>query len=487
MALKLSDLLQSAAGERKHFRDAEVRGVTCDSRQVESGSVFVAVPGHKIDGRSFIDEAIRRGASAIVSEAAVESCPVPVVVVPSAREALADLAARYYGFPTTKMNVVGVTGTNGKTTTTYLLRSIFEAAGEKVGLLGTIQHCVGPRLIPSDNTTPGADTLQRYFAEMEAAQCKSAVMEVSSHALDQGRTRGIHFAAGIFSNLTRDHMDYHPTMEHYRDAKGRLFRQLSPRGIAVLNADDEASATYARETPAHVVFYGLKRKAEIAGSLELGTYHGTRLRIRLGTEELVVHTRLIGTHNAYNIIAAAACTWAMGYDLEPIKAGIENLTSVPGRLEPVDGGQEFAVLVDYAHTDDALRNVLHCLRPLVRGRLFVVFGCGGDRDRGKRPKMGKVAGELADRVVLTSDNPRSENPISILSDIQTGIQEKSKYLVEPDRRAAIKLAMSMATKDDAVLIAGKGHETYQIFRDRTLTFDDRLVAREVLGELARKA
>ncbi len=487
VSVRLNDLAGAIPGLPAAVREAEIRGITCDSRQVAAGSRFVAIPGHKTDGAQFVDDAIRRGAAAIVAEREIPNCPVPVLIVPSARAALADLAVRFHDDPTSKMNVVGVTGTNGKTTTTYLLRSIFEAADEKVGVLGTISHSIGARTIPSDNTTPGADTLQRYFAERKAGGCSSAAMEVSSHALDQDRVRGIRFAAGIFTNLTRDHMDYHPTMEHYRDAKGRLFEALPARGVAALNADDEVSACYADRTDAHVVYFGLKRRADVTAKIELGTFHGTRLRLRMGTEEVVVNTRLIGTHNVYNILGAAACTWAMGYDLDQIKTGVENLVAVPGRLEPVDAGQEFAVLVDYAHTDDALRNVLHCLRPLLRGRLIVVFGCGGDRDRGKRPKMGKVATELADKVILTSDNPRSESPTAILSDIAAGVTDKSKVLVEPDRRGAIKLAMQLAGKDDVVLLAGKGHETYQIFKEQTLAFDDRLVAKEVLGELARRA
>jgi UDP-N-acetylmuramoyl-L-alanyl-D-glutamate--2,6-diaminopimelate ligase len=281
-------------------------------------------------------------------------------------------------------------------------------------------------------------------------------------------------------------MDYHQTMEDYRDAKGKLFEQIPQRGIVALNADDDVSFYFANRTDAHVIYYGLKRRAEISAQVELGTFNGTRLRMKLGTEEMMVHTRLIGTHNVYNILGAAACTWGMGYDLEHIKAGIENLTCVPGRLEPVEAGQDYAVLVDYAHTDDALRNVLNCLRPLVRGRLIVVFGCGGDRDRGKRPKMGKVASEMADKVFLTSDNPRSESPTSILSDIVGGVKSGADYTIEPDRRGAIKLALQCAQKDDVVLIAGKGHETYQIFRDKTIGFDDRQIAREILGDLAKK-
>src|SRR5262245_51280160 len=263
MGVKLSDLLEAFPGERVNFREAEIRGITCDSRSVTAGTVFVAVSGNKADGNAFIDDAIRRGASAIVSEKLITNCPVPVIRVDSAREALSELAIRFYGDPTSRMNVVGVTGTNGKTTTTYLLRSIFEAAGEKVGVLGTISHSIGSRTLPSDNTTPGADTLQKYFSEMIAADCKSAAMEVSSHAVDQDRVRGIKFAAGIFTNLTRDHMDYHPTREHYRDAKGKLFELPPRKGVAALNADDDASEVYASRTHAHVVTYGLRRRAEI--------------------------------------------------------------------------------------------------------------------------------------------------------------------------------------------------------------------------------
>ena len=486
MTMKLKALVESLPGARPPCRDAEIRGVTCDSRQVSGGMLFVAVSGTREDGAAYVDEAIRRGAGAIVAEKEIPGCPVPVVVVPDARAALADAAALFYGHPSTKLNVVGITGTNGKTTVSYLLRSIFEASGQKAGLLGTIQHSVGSRLLPSDNTTPGADTLQRYFNEMVGAGCKAAAMEVSSHALSQDRVRGIRFAASIFTNLTRDHLDYHPTFQAYREAKGRLFQMLSPKAIAVLNADDAASAYFRKRTPARVVTYGMRRKADLGAKIELSTFNGTRIRLRLGSEEKVVHTRLIGAHNAYNILAAAACTWTMGFDLDQIKAGIENLATVPGRLEPVDVGQEFAVLVDYAHTDDALHNVLQCLKPLLRGRLIVVFGCGGDRDRGKRPRMGRVAERHADRIIVTSDNPRSESPMSILRDIAGGIEEKSKYVIDPDRRSAIKLAITLARKDDVVLIAGKGHETVQVFKDRTKMFDDRQVSREVLNELAKK-
>ncbi len=484
MGQRLGELLDAFPGERRNFQDVEVRGVTCDSRQVQGGTVFVAMPGNRLDGASFVHDALTRGCAAIVSEQPIAGVPVPLVLVPDARAALADLAVRFYGDPTSKINVVGVTGTNGKTTTTYLLRSIFEAAGEKAGLLGTIQHVVGGRVVPSDNTTPGADMLQRYFWEMANAGCASAAMEVSSHALAQDRVRGIRFAGAVFTNLTRDHLDYHATPEAYRDAKGRLFEMLSGKSVAAFNADDPVSVHYAARTYARAITYGLRNPSGVGAEVELGTFHGTRLRLRLGAEKVLVHTRLIGTHNVYNILGAAACAWAMGYDAETIKAGIENLAGVPGRLEPVEGAQDFAVLVDYAHTEDALRNVIQCLKPLLRGRLIVVFGCGGDRDRGKRPKMGRAVAELADEFVVTSDNPRSENPMDIIREILAGVGKTPAGHIEPDRRGAIKLAVSRARANDVVLIAGKGHETYQIFREGTFSFDDRRVAREVLEELA---
>jgi UDP-N-acetylmuramoyl-L-alanyl-D-glutamate--2,6-diaminopimelate ligase len=342
---------------------------------------------------------------------------------------------------------------------------------------------VGSRVVAAPMTTPGADDLQKYFWEMANAGCKSAVMEVSSHSLVQQRVRNIRFAAGLFTNITRDHLDYHKTHEEYRAAKGLLFESLSSKAVAALNADDPASLVYAANTKARVVGFGMVKPAPIGATIEQVTFNGTKFRLRMGSEELPVVSRLIGRHNVYNMLGAAATCWAMGYDLEAIKGGLENLTAVPGRLESVDCGQDFSVLVDYAHTDDALKNVLTCLRPLLRGRLHVVFGCGGDRDKGKRPKMGRVAEELADSLIITSDNPRSEEPLDIIRDITVGIQSKTKYLIEPDRRAAIKLAISMAKKDDAVLIAGKGHENYQIFRDGTHPFDDRQVAREILGEM----
>jgi UDP-N-acetylmuramoyl-L-alanyl-D-glutamate--2,6-diaminopimelate ligase len=485
MTVRIADLLAEApAGP-----SAEVTGVTCDSRQVRPGHIFVAVPGTKADGRAFVADAVNRGCAAIVSEEAVEPAPdVPVFRVPDARVALADLAARFHGRPTEKINVVGVTGTKGKSTTTYLVRSILEAAGERTGLLGTIQYAIGGRVLPSPLTTPPADELQKHFAEMVAGGCRSAVMEVSSIALDQRRTHALHFAAAVFTNLQRDHLDYHGTPEAYRDAKARLFEDLPSKGVAAINADDPAAGFYASKTKARVVRFGLETPADVTGAVEEMTFQGLKVRVKFGAEELLLSSRLLGRHNAHNILAAAATAWAMGYDFEHIKAGVESLAAVPGRLESVDAGQPFLVLVDYAHTEESLRNVLGSLRRLRSGgggRILAVFGCGGDRDRGKRPLMGRAVEDLSDFFIVTSDNPRTEDPLAIIREVEAGIENHSRYLVEPDRRAAIKIALGMARRDDIVLIAGKGHETYQIVGRETKPFDDRAVAREILKESGR--
>ncbi len=490
MAKRLAELIDGLKGERVAFRDVEIKGVTCDSRQVRSGSLFVAVPGTKADGRSFIEDAVNRGATAVVAESKPDKdSEVPIVLVKDARIALAELAARFHGFPTMKLNVVGITGTKGKTTTSWLLRSIFRAAGERVGLLGTIDYHLGSRAIPSPMTTPSPEDLQKYFAEMVQAGCRSAVMEVSSHALAQSRTHGIRFAAGIFTNLTRDHLDYHKTHASYRAAKGRLFEQLTPKSVATVNLDDPAAAYMAGRAGCKVIGYSLEKKAAVTAAIQRFDFGGMKMKMWLGTEEMTLQSRLIGKHNAYNLLAAAATTWGMGYDLEKIKAGLEGLASVPGRLEPVNAGQPYTVVVDYAHTEDSLRNVMTCLRPIAEsasGRLIVVFGCGGDRDKGKRPKMGKVAEELSDFFILTSDNPRGEQPLAVIKDIEAGLTNHSKYLIEPERAAAIKIALRMAQKGDVVLIAGKGHEPYQIVGDQVRPFDDRLIAREIIenGEKA---
>lgn len=486
MRCRLGDLLEAVPGRKLWFKDVEIRGISCDSRRVKRGDLFVAIPGGTTDGSRFLREAVERGAAAIVcEEPPAEEPRRPVHIVRDSRRALADLAAKFYAEPSKRLNVIGITGTNGKSTTALLLRSILVAANQKAGLLGTIRYEIGSRSLSAPMTTPPAHELQMYLWEMANSGCRSAVMEVSSHALSQERVRGVRFAVGIFTNLTRDHLDYHHSFENYRDAKGRLFRDLSSRSIAVLNADDPVSSVYGKETKGIVVRFGLDNEAEVSAEIDRLNLDGCRFQLRLGEERVPIVSRLIGRHNVYNMLAAATACWRMGYDIEAIRSGIEAVRSVPGRLESVDVGQDFNVFVDYAHTDDALENVLSSLRPLCRERLIVVFGCGGDRDRGKRSKMGSVADQLADSIVLTSDNPRTEEPLEIIREITSGVKSMN-YLIEPDRRSAIRLAASMARKGDVVLVAGKGHESVQVFGTEARPFDDRRVTREVLAGLVRK-
>ena len=488
-AMRLAELMHEVPGAVL-LGDGEttITGVTCDSRRVKPGMLFVAVTGTKEDGQRSLAEAVRAGAAAVVLEKAPASgvrVDVPCAIVACAREALAELAAASHGRPTRCLRVFGVTGTSGKTTTSSLLKSILDAAGERAGLLGTIQYDLGGRLLPSANTTPGADELQGYFADMLGAGLRSAVMEVSSHALVQGRARGTEFAAGIFTNLSQDHLDYHGTMEEYREAKGLLFRGLAPEAVAILNADDPASLRYAEITRARVAWYGLENLRRSAWTAEVisSDFRGTSLLVKTPDGPFSLETRLVGTHNVYNLLAAAAAAGATGIPLDRIQEGLEAMTAVPGRLESVDCGQDFGVYVDYAHKPDALEKVLNCIRPLVRGRLITVFGCGGDRDKGKRPIMGRIAAEKSDFVILTSDNPRSERPGTILREIEKGIDDRSKVRVCEDREEGIRRAILMAERGDVVLIAGKGHETYQIFADEVKPFDDRRVARDVLAHL----
>ncbi len=480
MMKTLSKIINGTALTTTNWRDVPVTGVACDSRVVRAGSVFVAIPGAKTDGHEFVSQALANGAAAVVSQKAVYPLPeVPVIVVRDARKAFAKIAARFFDEPSRSLNVIGVTGTNGKTTTTFLLRSILEAAGEKVGLLGTVLNFMGEKPIDSTMTTPDAATLQGAMAEMVAHGCRSCVMEVSSHSLVQSRVEGVHFAAGIFTNLTRDHLDYHQTIEAYRNAKAMLFEQLSSRGVASINADDPQAEFFASRGTARAVLWGLDQ-GDVRATIDELSIQGTRFRIDFGGEPLEIHSPLIGRHNVQNMLGAAACLYAMGYDLEPIKAGLESARAVPGRLEEISLCQDYKVFVDYAHTPDALERVIGTLKPLTPGRVIVVFGCGGDRDRGKRPLMGGVVERMADVMVVTSDNPRSEEPLAVIHDIVKGLQRPSQAEVVVDRREAIHHAVRLARTGDTLLIAGKGHEAYQVVKGKIFPFDDRTVAYEAI-------
>ena len=462
-------------------------GVTHDSRHVTPGTVFVALRGLKMDGAAFAPQAITAGAAAIVSERPAEhQTSVPWITVADARLALAYLAAEFNEHPSRQMRVVGITGTNGKTTTGYLAGAIFEAAGIKCGLMGTVVYRLGSRDFEATRTTPEAPEVQSYMREMVASGCGACVMEVSSHALALRRVDGIRFAAGIFTNLTRDHLDFHTDMEDYFAAKRRLFEMLPDDAPAVINLDDPRGASLV-EVVQRPITYGVTRAAQVSpGSLSY-SLEGLQFDVRSPRGSIRVRSKLVGRPNVYNILAAVAVTSALDVPTSAIERGLEQLPGVPGRFEIASGSaDDVTVVVDYAHTDDALRNLLETARPMATRRLITVFGAGGDRDRTKRPLMGMVAARLSDIVVITSDNPRSEDPNRIIDEVRRGAdaemrQSGAQILIRPDRRDAIVHAVAMADRGDVVLVAGKGHEKYQEIGHRTFTFDDVEVAREALA------
>jgi UDP-N-acetylmuramoyl-L-alanyl-D-glutamate--2,6-diaminopimelate ligase len=470
--------------------DPGVSGVEYDSRRVKPGSVFVAMRGESSDGNRFIDQAIQAGAVAVVTDSPAEEprAGVAWALVPHGRRALARVSANFYKRPAERIAVTGITGTNGKSTTAFLVESILTSAGRKSALIGTIEYHVAGKVLPAPHTTPEALELNRLLNEALGHCATEAVMEVSSHALAQERVFGVPFDVAVFTNLTRDHLDYHKTMEEYFVAKRVLFEGCgtdAPRA-AVTNVDDEYGAKLAgfcRKRSSVVLKYGWERGDLHAEKVDITT-RGTRFDLVTPAGKIPVFSALIGRVNVYNILAAAGACYARGCKADAIAGGIDQLARVPGRFERVDCGQPFTLVVDYAHTDDALRNLTSLARGLVsgaRGRVLTVFGCGGDRDRKKRPLMGEAAGRGSDFVVLTSDNPRSEDPLAIINDAVVGLQKTGvKYGVEADRRRAIALAISEARPGDIVLLAGKGHEKVQVTREGTAPFDDLEVAREAL-------
>ena len=472
--------------------DADVQGIAYDSRKILPGFLFLAMRGESSDGNRFIDSAIRAGAEAIVSDS-TDSPPANVAFarVAHGRKALAALSANFCGRPAEKLKLTGVTGTNGKTTTTFLIEHILRSSGRSVAMIGTIEYHVAGRVLPAPHTTPESLELNATFADAVRAGATEAVMEVSSHALEQGRVYGMHYDVAVFTNLTRDHLDYHQSMEAYFAAKTKLFRGdgAAPPEVAVINVDDEYGMRLrdlAQENGSDVISCGLHDSRATAENIRYSAT-GTRFHLRIGDEATDCESRLIGEINVYNVLAASAAAYARGCSVEQIRNAISTFERVPGRFERVDCGQRFIVVVDYAHTDDALRNLTRIARQLLHqqrsaGKVITLFGCGGDRDRTKRPLMGRAAGEGSDFVVLTSDNPRSEDPQAIISDALPGlVQTGTRYAVEPDRRKAIAIAIGEAKAGDIVLIAGKGHEKYQITRQGTLPFDDVQVAQEALA------
>ena len=467
---------------------SSVTGVAYDSRSVRPGHVFVALRGQKADGVIFAHDAIARGAAAIVSEQpAPADVHVPWAVVRDARVALAVLAAEFHRHPSREMQVVGITGTNGKTTTAYLLAAIFDAAGLRSGVLGTVAYRIGRETREATRTTPEAPDVQALLREMADRGCGACAMEVSSHALSLHRVDDLTFAAGVFTNLTRDHLDFHGDMESYFQAKRRLFEMLPRTAPSVLNVDDPRGAALV-EAGGRPVTYAIGRPADIAPGPLSFSLAGLTFDVRTPRGTIHVVSRLVGRPNVYNILAAAGAAVALDVPFDAIERGLRNLEGVPGRFEVVSGAKdEITVVVDYAHTDDALRNLLETARPLARGRVITVFGAGGDRDRTKRPLMGAVAGRMSDVIVITSDNPRSEDPNQIIDEILRGLTPDTKkdsgqrVLTIPDRRDAIVKAIELARAGDLVLVAGKGHEKYQVIGDGTLPFDDVAVAREALA------
>jgi UDP-N-acetylmuramoyl-L-alanyl-D-glutamate--2,6-diaminopimelate ligase len=468
----------------------DVSSVEYDSRRVRPGCVFAAMRGGSSDGNRFIDRAIQAGAVAIVTDSSDEKPRQDVgwAVVPHGRRALARVSANFYKKPAERLAVIGITGTNGKSTTAFLVESILASAGRKSALIGTIEYHVAGKVLPAPHTTPEALELNRFFSEALGYGATDAVMEVSSHALEQQRVFGIPFDVAVFTNLTRDHLDYHKTMEEYFSAKRMLFEGCgtdAPRAV-VTNGDDEYGAKlaeFSRKRSSLVLKYGWQRGDLHTEKVEITT-RGTRFDLVMPEGKIAVFSALIGRVNVYNILAAAGACYARGCKGQSIATGIERLAGVAGRFERVECGQPFTVVVDYAHTDDALRNLTALARDLVpktKGRVITVCGCGGDRDRRKRPMMGEAAGRGSDFVVLTSDNPRSEDPVAIMNDALVGLQRTGvKYSIECDRRKAIALAINEARPGDIVLLAGKGHEKIQITREGATPFDDVEVAREAL-------
>jgi UDP-N-acetylmuramoyl-L-alanyl-D-glutamate--2,6-diaminopimelate ligase len=486
--MQLADLIQrlntkSIVG----LVDREVTGVRYDSRRVTAGNLFVAVRGDVFDGHSFIEQAVDKGAIAVVGEQAALSKRATVIVVPDSREALAQLASTFFGHPSGKLKMIGVTGTNGKSTTAFLIKHLLERAGQSSGLIGTIQYEIGERRLPASRTTPESLDLQELLSQCAEAGCRNVVIEVSSHALSQGRSNEIEFAVGVFTNLTRDHLDFHRGMKDYFEAKARLFESLrrSPREDrkAVINVDDpygqQLIGRFGKDLA--IITYGMGARADFRASDFKVEMNGTSYRLDAMDKSYLVRLPLIGRFNIYNSLAALAAVRAVGLDVRTAVQALAKAPQIPGRLEAVPAKRKFQVFVDYAHTDDALLNVVKTCHDLNPNRLILVFGCGGNRDKTKRPLMGTVADQYADYAFITSDNPRKEDPEAIIRDVEAGFKHKN-YEKIVDRKEAITRAIAMAQPRDIVLIAGKGHEKYQEFSDHIVPFDDVEIAGRALEE-----
>jgi len=486
--VKIKQLMEvlDIAGEPPKFINVEVRRISCDSRNVAPGTVFVAVRGPMQDGHRYIDDAVKKKASAVILEdislKPPEGSRVPFIVVKDSKEALSKISDVFFGHPYQRVKCVGITGTNGKTTVSYLIKSILNSADIKCGLIGTIGNKVREENLKTNNTTPGVLELHGLIKDMAQAGDTYVALEVSSHALDQERVKGIIFRSAIFTNLTQDHLDYHKTMEDYFLAKQKLFTECAGRDTNfIINKDEAFGQRLLGSLNGRILTYGFSSDADVCVMRHELSRNGSQAIIKIPQGVINIVSSLVGRHNLYNIMAAVAFGVSEGLGPVSIKNGIEAVSYVPGRLERIDTKKGFSVFVDYAHTDDALKNVLESLRLILHnGRIITVFGCGGDRDKGKRPKMGRVVSALSDYCFVTSDNPRDEDQAVIIEQIIAGM-EKNNFEVIPDRFKAIQKALVMAADGDFVLVAGKGHETYQIVKGKTLAFDDKSVVLKILS------
>ncbi len=476
--MRLKQLLKDY-NVKNEFDDAEITGIAYDSRKVKPGDVFVCISGFETDGHKYAGKAVEKGAAAVIAEHAVDA-GVPTAVVENTRHALSYAADVFYGHPSGKFRLVGVTGTNGKTTTTFLVKSILEKAGHKVGLIGTNKNMIGERELPSERTTPESLELTELFAEMAKEGADFVVMEVSSHSLSLSRVEFCEFGVGAFTNLTQDHLDFHKTMENYLAAKKKLFDMCK---TGVINADDEGGRKILADCSCVSVSYGIDSAADIlAGNIDYGA-HGVDFDCDALGAAMRIHINTPGRFSVYNALAAVGICTALGISAEDISEGLRSVPGVCGRAEVVPTGRDYTVMIDYAHTPDGIENILKSIRGFAKGRIVILFGCGGDRDRTKRPKMGRIAGELADFCVVTSDNPRTEDPGEIIKEIIPGVEETGcPYTVIENRKEAIRYALDNAETGDVILLAGKGHETYQILKSGKIHFDEREIVHEILGE-----
>jgi UDP-N-acetylmuramyl-tripeptide synthetase len=473
--MQLSKLINGIDASKYNFKDVEIKSLEFDSRKVKPQSLFIAIKGKRFDGHKFIEEAEKNGAGAIITQKHVQT-DLPQIVVPDTRQILGELTRKFYG-DFKDLIKIGITGTNGKTTTSFLIHSILQEAGKKPGLIGTIYY-IGEQSVKAVRTTPESLDIFKMLDQFRKNGARAVVMEVSSHALSLKRVDEIQFQIAVFTNLSQDHLDFHKTIEEYKKAKMRLFLLLDEDGCAVFNKDDSASETIESMHLNKMITYGVENKGDIYGQISKDSLEGLEVEVFESKDKYKIHSKLIGSFNIYNILAAFAVGRAVGLESDTIVRGIENLAYVKGRMERVVDN----IFVDYSHTPSAIENALMSLKNYAKGRLIIVFGCGGDRDKDKRPKMGAIASQLADFVVITSDNPRSESPSRIIKDIEPGIKGDNYKIIE-DRQEAIEYSIANKKPEDIVLIAGKGHEEYQIIGDKVIDFDDAKVARQCIENL----